>query len=224
MYKDQYRIRQYPMGYFSHVLDIGASSGIFSLFSTVLHPNARVVGIEAHPATCETAKQNLKSFRVEIYNEALGRGGKVGPREWPENWSLLGHSYIEEFAEGSDPEKTIDGFTLSQLGVKHDIDPHRDRVLLKIDCEGNERHILTDKNSRRFLEQCHHVAVEIHFSSANKNSFWSKLGFPTWEEYNNFFRTMNRRFDILYYKSSKWGGVGHMILSIKEYLRTSPKY
>ena len=162
--EDEYQIdRMAPVS--GWIIDIGAHIGIVSVGLAVVHPDARIVAVEAIPENAELLARNIarNGLSDRAFVESAGAGGPgetvvpviygyrsvgIEGRDRP----IVDAGYVSQcryignifqYPTGEQEAITEDrpGLSLSNIMAKYEID----RVsLLKIDCEGCEWTFLTD--------------------------------------------------------------------------------
>jgi len=181
---DAYRIKNYPDNYFHSVLDVGANIGFFSVYMRMKNPNASIVAVEPCIETCRYLRQNLNMLYIPIEEKALGSGqplylekGQRGKHE------ILGHI----FAENSKYENTykVETITLKQLNDKYKV---RRPYVVKMNCEGGEKHLIDDSTSHTVLKKADFIGLMVHYQNDRNLSYskhWLKL-----EDYETFLHNL----------------------------------
>jgi hypothetical protein len=87
--QDCYGLAQYPSGYFTEIIDVGAGQGIFSVYAKMRHPKAKVVAFEPCPELFERLRRSCMLFGIE-----------------PEAFSSLGEMSLTEMIGDTVGEKS----------------------------------------------------------------------------------------------------------------------
>jgi len=198
IWEDIYRVRKYHEDSFDYVFDIGAHIGVFSLFTRMRFPEARVVALEPAKGVLNFLHANMKGFRnIAIDKRALGKGG-------PLYFSPRDHSHSHRFVEEPTDHYAVESVRLTDLFFQHGC-RISDSYMLKIDCEGGEKYLMGDEDAESIMEHAGHVAIEVHFGLFDD---WLQ-----WTEYDKWIRDrFSRRFSVGYHFSSRKVGCGNYIL------------
>lgn len=151
------------------IFDLGANIGIFSRYARELFPEALIVAVEPDPANCAIFKQFTSDPKIILIEKAIGKGKMVRAGQAAngamEVYLSLGLGYSA--ADLKKYESTaIESIMLPDLKqyVKEG-----DKVLCKLDIEGNETVIFNNKASMDFLKTFDYIAIELHYyASDNK--------------------------------------------------------
>jgi len=206
-YKDVYVIKSYKEEDFDYIIDIGGNTGTFTLMSHMHFPNAKIFSYEPCVPSYRVMCENLKGFcNLTIINKALGDGRCLYLKVFGKETST-GNQFIEE-NNGQHKTKSV---TLLDIISNNNIDLSKN-ILLKIDCEGGEKYLLSNEYND-ILRRCKHIAMEVHFKcSRNKEFDW----LPEWLDYKNWiYDVFDKTYNILYHKSNKHKGYGIYALTKK---------
>jgi len=121
-------------GYSPRILDVGAHTGIYSLFACALNPNAEVFSFEPFPFIYERLLDNvaINGFRQRCQPFQAGVGDIAGTARFHIAEDLTMSAVVETGGEVEIPVVTLD-----------DVVPHDGRTrLVKIDVEGYEYKVL----------------------------------------------------------------------------------
>jgi len=145
------------------VIDLGAHQGTFTVYSVLnMKPHSVLISVEPNPKTYNVLLENIrlnkqviveKGIKIHMINKAVYTSTKF-VRLKLTRWSETSH--ISAFGE-----LNIQTITLREIFslFQHLRDP---KVLLKMDIEGAEYALLTDKQSLKFLGMCECIAIEPH--------------------------------------------------------------
>ena len=118
------------------LLEVGGNTGMFSLRTKLLFPDARIISYEPEPANYRVFNDLIQSNRlndIELRQEALGTSnGKIHLNINKKN--LGGHSIVDDFG-GESIEVALSSF--NELIIQE-----KPFDLIKLDCEGAEEQIL----------------------------------------------------------------------------------
>ncbi len=118
------------------LLEVGGNTGMFSLRTKLLYPNARIVSYEPEPSNYHVFRDLIQSNHledIELRQEALGtRNGKIHLNINNKNHG--GHSIVDDFG-GQSVEVALSSF--NELIIQE-----KPFDLVKLDCEGAEEQIL----------------------------------------------------------------------------------
>ena len=158
-----------------HILDVGASNGLFCFSVLKRFPGARVTAVEPLPENISLLRRNLSAFsdgRVSIVE------GAVTPGRAPSTnltvpvdvarWGGLGASIVPRarFASRETGEIEVGAHSLSDL-ISGPVD------LLKMDIEGAEYDVLME--NRDALEQVAQIAAELHMDVGHTSERLAEL-------------------------------------------------
>lgn len=145
------------------VLDIGANMGMFAIMSRILAPDARIISIEADPGTFKNLQFNTQFYDIECHNVALSETDFVQM-----------HKGADSGSNSTAPASSgIKGLNFRNILKTYGLDPKKQNILLKVDCEGAERVIIEDSKSTRMLMDFAHVAMEMHYSNGRGARKWA---------------------------------------------------
>jgi FkbM family methyltransferase len=174
---DSYDLRKYQPGDINYFVDIGANIGSTSLMAKILNPTARVVAFEPSPEIYKRLEQNMwqwKKAGIECYNIAIGDG---------KDMCLIAgkHSGMHRMCTGEekqwwpDEQIMIPSKTLKSIFEDYKI-PTSDTFILKMDCEGGERFLLSEQQEEEALDivrQSVQTMFEIHIPFGGTGEQWN---------------------------------------------------
>lgn len=148
------------------IVDIGMNVGDFAVMALAYNPEARIIGIEAHPGTAEIAEKNA--------GMNAGRGWKVLNRAaWKDNQKI----YLETGAASvstkvsSSGKLGVDGIDMPTI---FSLLPEKNVDIMKIDIEGAEEEFLCAHPD--YLSNIRHLIVEIHPLACDEGKIRGVLG------------------------------------------------
>jgi len=206
---DEYRIRHLLTGCCSHIVDIGANIGLFSLFARQICPNVKIISIEPHPEAYNRLCRNISNMNnIKTYNMALGDGSllylhNAHSRHW--NESIFMKNYVSNCSVAS--YRLSDIFAMCLV-------PFDSKYFLKIDTEGGERYLIDHENSETIISSSVQTSMELHFPCRKRPQF-SK--FPSLETYKTWLTKFDNTHDVKYYNISLRGGVAICIMRNRLY-------
>lgn len=154
--KDCYGLRDFfkteSAGQVKTIIDIGANIGAFSLLAACLFPGARRIAVEPSLQNLELLKENLAGTGAECHQFALG-DGKCVSMVRDSRWSGSDHCV-------SNPSGTIASRRFSDL--MRELNVPKAGLLVKVDCEGGEFHLVDDDKAGEWLSQCLWFGAEFH--------------------------------------------------------------
>lgn len=164
------------------ILDIGAFSGWYTLWSAVLNPSAKVFAFEPNPEVANLLRRNiahnqLENVTVFPYAVAQVDGSSdfhIGAPGLPSSSSL------ESEWRGLDRTITVSTCSIDSLMVSQG---YPDVDLVKIDIEGSER--LAIKGMVQTLQRCHPVII-VEVLPAYREKFLEILDLLTQLDYAFF--------------------------------------
>lgn len=157
---DCYGIRKHAGADITHVLDIGGNMGMFSILCRCLFPKADIHTVEPNPPTFGRLEANTRFFNVHLHQVGLSSGSRLAVH----NGRDSGSSSAAEAENGG-----ITGMRLSQMVIDWGIDPSK--AILKVDCEGAEKHLL-DPQETATVMRFKHFALEMHYSDGRGGRKW----------------------------------------------------
>lgn len=188
VYGDCYGLRAFPLGSISNVLDVGANIGFFSMSARFIHPASKIVAIEPHSETFSILIKNTKWLEIKLNNSALGSGQEVALLQ--EKRRNLANQYDVDGTHGKKlPSRRLHEFVeMEQLSEK---------LFVKVDCEGAERHFIDDPKTIELLGTCVGVGMELHATVVGG------LSVTAWRQW--FAKHFSSTHQILFWSSCKRG-------------------
>jgi len=154
------------------LIDIGANVGSVSILGRMLFPDARVVGLEPCKETYNILERNMRYWRIETYNVAIGDGK---PMCFIRRGGSGYHRFIREDEDQWMPEKP-EYFTES-LSLRQIFDTYKlndlKSYIIKIDTEGGERHLF-NKESMDIIKGCVQFMAELHSPFGGTVDEWNE--------------------------------------------------
>lgn len=155
------------------VFDLGANVGIFSRYVKRLYPSCRVVAVEPNPENVTHFKKftDLSDpFAINLQEKAIGLG-KVLHRNYGaingahETYLTESNNVILTNGAGFDDTeiKCIMPDQLIALFTYKYVEGSRERVVMKIDIEGNESVIFDHPPSMQALKLVDYLVIELHW-------------------------------------------------------------
>lgn len=156
-----YHLEPYKLGSRKIVVDLGANAGAFSFFAASLHPDVKVLAVEANPRNFSLLVKNIyeNNMRERIYPVRTGVRDACGRAFMLDNITgscILDHTPdLAEICGGVFAMETI---TLDRLFEENEID-HCD--FMKVDIESSEWWMFEAARSET-IARCVHISIEQH--------------------------------------------------------------
>jgi len=181
-YLDKQYTKEFDIGKYDVVVDIGAYIGDFTVYAAKKAVNGRVYAFEPHPENFKQLNKNISLNNLKnVYAYEEGISGSKGIQYLYLQNQFSAHTTSPEIAKfkkhlnkGSIAIKvrTIEGvfkdFNLQKINF------------LKIDCEGGEYEILFNTNKNTF-EKIERIAMEVHshpiYKFKDMIDFLNKVGY-----------------------------------------------
>ena len=162
---DSYRLKQLDF-IPTLIIDCGANVGVFTRFARELFPTAWIVAIEPNPENSQVFMKFTDMKNIVLLQKAIGRG-----KTWHKTDATNGSN--EEYLSLSDQisEADMEDNSRAELSDVELIMPDQliddwanrdDRIMIKIDIEGNENTIWEHPQSLMALSKADYIVVEIH--------------------------------------------------------------
>lgn len=184
------------------ILDLGANVGIFSRYARTLFPNALIISVEPDASNCEVFRSFTNDPKIILLQKAVGKG-KIFRCGVPINGAM--EVYVSEgpgySARDLKSYSATDIDSLMLTDLKKYI-AHGNKVLLKLDIEGNETVIFSDKSSMDLLRTFDYIAIELHYY-ASDGVKRDKVINQTAEVLESLNVTHNIRYDHIYFYATK---------------------
>jgi FkbM family methyltransferase len=157
----EYDRREIPWSDLTSIIDIGSTTGCFTVWAARRSPRAKVTAVEPNPAVApfllENIKQNHLEDRVETIEAAIGAVPGLAAIQDERAFSNLVR--VVPVEEGSGP--TVRMMTLEQVFEQTTTNQCD---LLKIDCEGGEYEVLLNA-PESLLARIRNIVCEYHAST-----------------------------------------------------------
>ncbi len=158
---DTYSLKDLQSHKYATIIDIGANIGLFSTQAYQLWPQAKLISVEPNPESYKLLTQNLQLNQIQsqTYQSAVTKSANPKQIKLYYNQNPAMVSQIT----GSGKSFTANTITLEQL-TKNIQTP----ALLKIDIEGGEYDLFTDKQLP-YLKKFHTIVMEYHDLNSKQN-------------------------------------------------------
>jgi FkbM family methyltransferase len=125
----------------THILDIGANVGVFSIYARMRWPKAAILAVEPDAVAYGCLVENVYGFAIQTLNAALGAVG-IAALTNPVRTSIH-RMYLETQGEGvvSIPLHLLMERALAVPGLRLD----KNMVMLKMDAQGGENYLLKEQ-------------------------------------------------------------------------------
>jgi FkbM family methyltransferase len=152
------------------VIDLGANVGAFTRFARELFPNALIVSVEPDKENFHHLVKFTPPENIIFINKAIGLGkvwrGVTAANGSGATYLSSGLGYPEKEMGGATMEpselETIMPDELIKAYVKNG-----QKILIKIDIEGNEHTIFTHQPSMEAIKKAEYICMEVHFYALN---------------------------------------------------------
>lgn len=170
----EYRsVKEVIKGATNPIIDIGAHSGLFTLYARSINPTIKIIAVEPEEKNLEFLRKHIFENdiqNVEIIEEAVS--GKTGKRRLELSSDSHNHKLAPENEKNSENSVTIRSISLSDLLQKCIIN---DVGLVKMDVEGAE-HEIFDNIDVETLGKIEAFIIEYHENeSEGRKKIESKL-------------------------------------------------
>lgn len=153
------------------ILDLGANIGIFSRYARQLFPEALIVAIEPNPDNLKGFKKYTNDKNIILIKKGIGKGALYKSKN-AVNGS--GEVYLSENSAFNQSDlKLVNTITNVPSIMLTDLKKYikkGQKIICKIDIEGNETVILDDKNSMELLRTFDYITIELHYYGMTPNS------------------------------------------------------
>lgn len=182
------------------MIDIGLNVGMAALSMSRKKNIIKVYGYEPFSPTFEQAVKNLKanphlSDKLQIFNFGLGSEDEILDLNYNSEFSGSMSSIKNRFPDSMQVER-IEIKKASSI-ISQIIDNHKEKIFLKIDCEGAEENILEDLDNENLLEKINIICMEWHFKEPEnligilKNNDFVVFSEETMKDELGFIRAVN---------------------------------
>ena len=209
--RDVYNFRRFPHNHFDFILDIGAATGMFSMLARIMNPRAMIVAIEPDSIPFEHLAQNVFNLRVYFEKIALGDGSK----RYRLLKDAIGRTMFSPYST-KHTDEVVGSIRLSEIFYKYGGDLSK-RYYIKIDCEGGEQWLVDHKPTEEILYNAAAVGMKLHFPSDHPKSprWYNEPWVKPWEFYHDWWKRVFIDHDVIYERSSKKTGYGHLLIDRK---------
>ncbi len=208
---DCYKFRRFPHNHFDLILDIGAATGMFSILARVMNPKAVIVALEPDSIPFKHLAHNVFNLRVHFEKIALGDGSK--------RYRLLkdriGRTMFSPYpTERTDEE--VGSVRLSDVFYKYGGDLSK-KYYIKVDCECGEEWVVNHAPSEEILYNATAIGMKLHFPSDHPDSprWYNEDWVKPWEFYHDWWTRVFTDHDVVYERSSRKTGYGHLLINRK---------
>lgn len=145
------------------VFDLGANVGIFSRYARDLFPDALIVAVEPDPVNCQIFRQFTNDPKIILLEKAIGKG-KIFHDASKINGAM--EVYISEDIGYNKKDLATLAPTNIESIILTDLKQYikkGDKVLLKLDIEGNETVLFNCKESMAMMRTFDYITIELHY-------------------------------------------------------------
>ncbi|BCH30290.1 hypothetical protein MesoLjLc_22200 [Mesorhizobium sp. L-8-10] len=157
------------------IVDVGANTGLASLYFAARYPQATIFSVEPNPANFALLKENT-AHEKRIVPIQVCLTAKADQQVYITNTGPSARFKMNTTGNGA----SVRGVNVAQLCMEHGVE-HID--LLKVDIEGGEAQVFADAS---FLRRVSVVAAELHgtggggYNLSRFNEDLSRWGFRAW--------------------------------------------
>lgn len=157
------------------IIDLGACVGVFTRYARTLFPWALIVAVEPNKDNFDLLCRFTDDGNAIAINKAIGRGkmwhGRTAANGSGETYFSKSIGYSEEGManDTSMEESNVETIMLSDIVEKY-VKP-KDKLLIKLDIEGQEIVLFTDEKEMEALRRADYLCAEVHFY-AHTASYW----------------------------------------------------
>lgn len=148
-------------------IDCGANIGVTSRFARQLFPECLIIAIEPHKENCDLFKYFTKDKSIILIEKAIANGmvwhGLTAANGSGETYLNPGVGFIQD---GMETDVTLEESSVSTIRLSEIIDKYvkpEDKVIIKLDIEGNEHIIFFDEVEMNALRRADYIGAEVHF-------------------------------------------------------------
>ena len=144
------------------ILDAGANTGIAASLFATLFPGATIVAVEPDPSNFRVLQLNVARFdnvhtvQAGLWNKVVGLK-VVRDCPDPDAWWCGAWTYAVKEVPAADAD--VAAVTIDQLLETHSLPAFE---YVKIDIEGSERVVLSDRSAAGWLARCKLASIEVH--------------------------------------------------------------
>lgn len=188
------------------ILDVGSNVGVFSRFARQLFPHCKIIAIEPNKENCDIFKQYTIDGNTILIEKAIGNGkvwhGLTAANGSGETYLTEGVGFPESGMAKDDrmESSNVETITLSEI-VNTYVKPE-DKLLIKLDIEGNEHTILFDEKEMDALRRAAYICAEIHFYALTGLE-WQEVQDRTHEALKSLETTHNCELDNVNFWATK---------------------
>lgn len=184
------------------IIDLGANVGVFSRYARTLFPEALIVSVEPDASNCEVFRHFTNDPKIILIQKAIGKG-KIFRCGNAINGAM--EVYISEGVGFNSKDLTYQGSTDIESLMLTDLKKYikqNDKVILKLDIEGNETVIFNDKQSMDMLKTFDYIAIELHYYASDGEKRERVIN-KTNEALESLSKTHNIHYEHIYFYATK---------------------
>ncbi|MBT4121277.1 MAG: FkbM family methyltransferase [Candidatus Magasanikbacteria bacterium] len=181
------------------ILDIGAHIGMFSLYASILNPDAKIISLEPEPENFKLLKQNLKQNHCKnIFTKQVALSHT---QDTNINLYISKDTHTHSTFSKTDSSIEVNTTTLEKLITQNRLG----RIgLLKMDIEGAEFEII--KNIKQDTwGKIQYLVIEYHESENNKRTDLENIIRSLSFSIEHFPNHFDKRFGLLLCRNKKTG-------------------
>lgn len=184
------------------VIDLGANIGVFTRYAVSLWRDAYIIAVEPDQSNCNVFREHTHDERVLLIQKAIGHGDVYrcvdAANGAMECYFTQGAGYDQADLNKLTP-LSVGSIMLTDL--RQYIKP-TDKVLLKLDIEGNETVMFSDPASMDMLKRVDYICMELHYYAADGDKL-PEVKRITNEALASLSETHNTYLDNIYFYATK---------------------
>ena len=155
--EQQYRLYQFPLSNVKSIIDAGANIGLAAIYFSEVFPDSTIISIEPETSNFELLKRNV-SFNKSVFceNAAVWDKEEILHIKNPESSPS---SFMVETTNEKGKDTFFNALTISSLMMKYN---WSDVDIVKMDIEGAEKEIFSNKNCFDWLSKTKLLIIELH--------------------------------------------------------------
>jgi FkbM family methyltransferase len=192
------------------VIDLGANVGCFTRFARELFPNALIVAVEPNEDNFAQLIRFTEEDNIIFINKAIGIDkvyhGTTSANGSGETYLSAGLGYPADSMEAELTGGGIEKSSIPLIMVDEIINKYvcfGQKVILKIDIEGNEHTILSHKKSMELMKGIDYICMEVHFYALYGGDIYEDMLEQTMRALKSFDESHDIKLDNIHFYATK---------------------